>query len=51
MTHHLCVKPWREYVEKYLRTQVISEMYSFNLSRSAHDFDYIENKDDKMAQM
>jgi len=51
MTHHLCVKPWREYVEKYLRTQVISEMYSFNLSKSAHDFDYIEYKDEKMAEM
>jgi enoyl-CoA hydratase/carnithine racemase len=42
MTHHLAVKPWREYVEKYLRTQVISEMYSFNLSKSAHDFEYIK---------
>lgn len=51
MTHHLCVKPWREYVEKYLRTQVISEMYSFNLSKSEHHFDYIEYKDEKMAQM
>jgi len=47
MTHHICVRPWRELVEQNLRTHVISEMYSFNLSKSAHDFEYIKYKDKK----
>ncbi|MCF8095314.1 MAG: enoyl-CoA hydratase/isomerase family protein [Desulfobacteraceae bacterium] len=47
MTHHICVKRWREFVERYLRTMVISEMYSFNLSASSHKFDEIEYSDDK----
>jgi len=32
-------------VERDLRVHVISEMYSFNLSKSAHDFESIKYKD------
>lgn len=46
MTHHICVRPWRELVEQNIRTHVISEMYSFNLSKSAHDFEYIKYKEE-----
>lgn len=42
MTRHECVRPWRELVEQDLRTHLASEMYSFNLSHSAHDFEYIK---------
>jgi enoyl-CoA hydratase/carnithine racemase len=51
LTHHICVRPWRELVEQNLRQHVYAEMYSFNLVKSAHDFEYIEYKDDKMAGM
>ena len=42
MTHYNLMRPWRELVERDLRINVYSEMYSFNLSSSAHDFDYIK---------
>ncbi len=51
MTHHVAVRPWREVVEQNLRQQVYAEMYSFNLVKSHHDFDYIKYNDDKMATM
>jgi enoyl-CoA hydratase/carnithine racemase len=51
MTHHVAVRPWREMVEQNLRQQVYAEMYSFNLVKSHHDFDYIKYTDDKMAKM
>jgi hypothetical protein len=51
MTHHIAVRPWREMVEQNLRQQVYAEMYSFNLVKSHHDFDYIKYADDKMATM
>lgn len=47
MTHYLCVRPWKAVIERDFRIHVQSEMYSFNLSRSAHDFDYIEYEDDQ----
>ena len=42
MTHYNLIRPWRELVERDLRINVYAEMYSFNLSNSAHDFDYIK---------
>jgi enoyl-CoA hydratase/carnithine racemase len=51
LTHHVAVRPWRELVEQNLRQHVYSEMYSFNLVKSSHDFDYIEYTDDKLADM
>jgi enoyl-CoA hydratase/carnithine racemase len=51
MTHHIAVRPWRELVEQNLRQQVYAEMYSFNLVKSQHDFDYIKYTGDKMANM
>ena len=51
MTHHLAVRPWRELVEQNLRQQVYAEMYSVNLSKAEHDFDYIKYTDEKMAKM
>ena len=41
-THQICVRPWKSLVERDFRNHVLSEMYSFNLSNSAHDFEYIE---------
>ena len=38
MTHYICVRPWKALIERDFRIHVISEMYSFNLSGSAHDF-------------
>jgi enoyl-CoA hydratase/carnithine racemase len=51
MTHHCAVRPWRELVEQNLRQQVYAEMYSVNLSKAEHDFDYIKYTDDKMTKM
>jgi enoyl-CoA hydratase/carnithine racemase len=51
LTHHLAVRPWRALVEQNLRQQVYAEMYSFNLVKSQHDFDYIQYADEKMAKM
>jgi enoyl-CoA hydratase/carnithine racemase len=51
LTHHVCVRPWRELVEQNLRQHVYAEMYSFNLVKSAHDFEYIKYSDDKMVEM
>ena len=51
LTHHVAVRPWRELVEQNLRQHVYSEMYSFNLVKSSHDFEYIKYTDDKMADM
>ena len=51
LTHHVAVRPWRELVEQNLRQHVYSEMYSFNLVKSSHDFDQIEYSDDKIAKM
>jgi enoyl-CoA hydratase/carnithine racemase len=42
MTHYICVRPWKALIERDFRIHVISEMYSFNLSASAHDFEYIK---------
>lgn len=42
LTHYNLSRPWRELVERDLRINVLAEMYSFNLSKSAHDFDYIK---------
>lgn len=42
MTHQICAAPWKDLVGKYIRNHVISEMYSFNLADSAHDFEYIK---------
>jgi len=42
MTHYICVRPWKAVIERDFRIHVISEMYSFNLSKSEHDFEYIE---------
>ncbi len=41
LTHHIAVRPWRELVEQNLRQHVYAEMYSFNLVKSAHDFEYM----------
>lgn len=42
LTHQICVHPWKVLMEREIRNHVISEMYSFNLARAAHDFEYIE---------
>jgi enoyl-CoA hydratase/carnithine racemase len=42
MTHYNCVRPWKDLIERDLRINVYSEMYSFNLSGTAHDFEYIK---------
>ncbi|MCC8150364.1 MAG: hypothetical protein LIO96_02615, partial [Lachnospiraceae bacterium] len=42
LTHYICVRPWKELIERDFRIHVLSEMYSFNLSGSAHDFDSIK---------
>ena len=44
-THQICVRPWKSVIERDFRIHVLSEMYSFNLSDSAHDFEYIEYED------
>jgi enoyl-CoA hydratase/carnithine racemase len=47
LTHYICVRPWKSLIERDFRIHVLSEMYSFNLSNSAHDFEYIKyEKDD-----
>lgn len=47
MTHYICVRPWKALIERDFRIHVLSEMYSFNLSHSAHDFEYIKYEDPK----
>lgn len=47
LTHYICVRPWKALIERDFRIHVLSEMYSFNMSDSAHDFEYIEYADDK----
>jgi enoyl-CoA hydratase/carnithine racemase len=42
LTHYICVRPWKAVIERDFRIHVLSEMYSFNLSDSAHDFEYIK---------
>ncbi len=42
MTHYICVRPWKAIIERDFRIHVISEMYSFNLSKSAHDFGHLD---------
>ena len=49
LTHYICVRPWKALIERDFRIHVLSEMYAFNLSDSAHDFDYIQYEDDKKA--
>lgn len=46
LTHYICVRPWKAVLERDFRIHVLSEMYSFNLSNSAHDFEYIKYEDD-----
>lgn len=48
MTHYLCVRPWKSVIERDFRIHVLSEMYSFNLSHSAHDFEYIKYAEEKV---
>jgi len=38
LTHHLCVLPWKKLFNDDYRLHVLSEMYSFVLSGTAHDF-------------
>ena len=45
MTHYICVRPWKAVLERDFRIHVISEMYSFNLSASEHDFGHLKHKD------
>jgi enoyl-CoA hydratase/carnithine racemase len=45
LTHYICVRPWKTVVERDFRIHVLSEMYSFNMSDSAHDFEYIKYDD------
>lgn len=47
MTHYICVRPWKALIERDFRIHVLSEMYSFNLSRSEHDFEYIEYENNR----
>jgi enoyl-CoA hydratase/carnithine racemase len=47
LTHYMCVRPWKTFLERDFRIHVLSEMYSFNLSASAHDFEYIAYDEDK----
>ena len=42
LTHYMCVRPWKAALERDLRIHVLSEMYSFNISHSEHDFEYIK---------
>ena len=42
LTHKVCVRPWKALVERDFRVHVLAEMYSFNLSASKHDFEYIK---------
>jgi enoyl-CoA hydratase/carnithine racemase len=42
MTHYNLVRPWKAIFERDFRINVYSEMYSFNLEGSAHDFAYIK---------
>ena len=46
LTHYICVRPWKAVLERDFRIHVLSEMYSFNLSDSAHDFEYIKYSGD-----
>ena len=50
MTHFICVRKWREFVEQDLRIHVLSEMYSFNLSGVSHNFNYIDYEGDSYAE-
>ncbi|MBW1823823.1 MAG: hypothetical protein JRI87_04550, partial [Deltaproteobacteria bacterium] len=50
LTHYNCVRPWKALVERDSRIHVLSEMYSFNISNSAHDFDYIEYNEEKIIK-
>ncbi len=47
LTHQICVRPWKAVIERDFRIHVLSEMYSFNLADSAHDFEYIKYKEDE----
>ena len=42
LTHYICARPWKSVIERDFRIHVLSEMYSFNLSHSEHDFEYIK---------
>ncbi len=46
LTHYICVRPWKAVIERDFRIHVLSEMYSFNMSHSAHDFEYIKYAED-----
>lgn len=46
LTHYICVRPWKALIERDFRIHVLSEMYSFNMSNSAHDFEYIQYDED-----
>ena len=50
MTHYICVRPWKALMERDFRIHVLSEMYSFNISDTAHDFDYIEYNEEKIIK-
>lgn len=50
LTHYICVRPWKALVERDFRIHVLSEMYSFNISKSAHDFDYIKYDEEKLIK-
>lgn len=50
LTHYMCVRPWKALVERDFRIHVLSEMYSFNISNSAHDFEYIEYDEEKLIK-
>ncbi|MFA9422087.1 MAG: enoyl-CoA hydratase/isomerase family protein [Sedimentibacter sp.] len=47
LTHYMCVRPWKDVLERDFRIHVLSEMYSFNISHSEHDFEYIKYEDEK----
>lgn len=49
LTHYICVRPWKALIERDFRIHVLSEMYSFNLSGSAHDFEYIKYSNDRQG--
>lgn len=51
MTHYIAVRPWKAVIERDFRIHVLSEMYSFNLSHSKHDFEYIAYDENKEAQI
>jgi enoyl-CoA hydratase/carnithine racemase len=42
MTHYNLMRPWKALFERDFRINVYSEMYSFNLRSSSHNFDYIK---------